>query len=40
MAALSMIEWNKIDLEEVKKRWVKRRIQLEEEEEKKRVNDE
>jgi len=40
MTALSMIDWSKIDLEEVKKRWVKRRIQLEEEAEKKRIEEE
>ena len=40
MATLSMIEWSKINLEEMKERWAKRRIQLEEEAEKKRVEEE
>jgi len=40
IAAMSMIDWSKIDLEEVKERCAKRRKELEEEEEKKRVDDE
>jgi len=40
MAALSIIDWSKIDLEEVKERWAKKRKELEEEEEKKRVDNE
>ena len=40
IAAMSMIDWSKIDLEEVKEKCAKRRKELEEEEEKKRVDDE
>jgi len=40
MAVMSMVDWSKIDLEEVKEKWAKRRREIEEEEEKKRVNKE
>ena len=40
MTAISMIDWSKIDLGEVKERWAKRRREMKEEEEKKRVDEE
>jgi len=34
MAAMNMIDWSKMDLEEVKERWAKRERKMEEEKEK------
>jgi len=36
---MSMIDWSKINVEEIKERWAKRRREMKEEEKKKRVDD-